>query len=188
MKDAPFLSVAKKLLRENRFQEAIVLFEKIVSDRTQYSAEAAYCLGIIHHTGNGVPKSVQDAEKYYLMAAQSGHAVAIFRLGRIYYDHGEFQKAYNLFKSAAKTNPSGAYWAYRVLSAHGQFDNDVNAGEEYLKSAAERGHVLAQRTLATRYIVGSKGVLKIPYGLLLYAKVVYNIIRVINRGEKMKYE
>jgi hypothetical protein len=56
-------------------------------------------------------------------------------------------------------------------------------------SAAEQGHVLAERAIAMTYVSGRNGFLKIPYGLALYAKVVCDIIRVVAiKNEKMKYK
>jgi TPR repeat protein len=179
---------AKTMLRQKRFQEAIALLEKILDEKFEDYAEAAYCLGIIHHTGSGVPKSVDEAANYYLMVEQSGHPMATYRLGGIYFRRGELQKAYNSFRSVAQKNPSGAYWAYRVLKANAQIDSDPAARREYLYSAVEQGHVVAQRDIAIEYISGKEEWQKIPYGLFLYAKAMVRIAQAVNAHEKMKYE
>jgi|NitcycUWRROWE17A_1032939.scaffolds.fasta_scaffold00106_3 uncharacterized protein len=188
MNNVPSLGTAKSLLKENRFQEAIAIFERITNDQSKDSAEAAYCLGILYHSGNGVPKNVDEAAKYYLIAEQSGHPMATYRLGGIYHRLGELQKAYDSFRSVARSNPSAAFWSYRLLTTDRHLDSDPDASEKYLNSAAEQGHVRAQRIIAMRYILGEEGLLKIPYGLQLFFNVVRNAFRVANKGEKMKYD
>jgi TPR repeat protein len=189
MNNSASLSAAKIMVKEDRFQEAKVVFERITNEKSIDSAEAAYCLGIIHHTGSGVTKNVDEAAKYFLIASQSGHAMATYRLGGIYYRRHELQKAYDSFQSVAQRIPAASYSAYRLLMTEKRLDSDPEASEKYLNSAAEQGHVLAQRTIAMRYVSGKEGLLKIPYGLALFAKAVSNIIRtVIIKNEKVKYE
>jgi uncharacterized protein len=188
MNNVPSLSTAKSMLRQNQFQEAIAIFERITNEKSEDSAEAAYCLGIVHQSGSGVPKDANEAAKYYLKAEKFGYPMATYRLGGIYYRLGELQKAYDSFRSVAQSNPSAAYWAYRVLIVNRRLDSDPDASEKYLNSAAEQGHVVAQRDIAKRYISGKEGLQKIPYGLRLYARAVRRIFQVINKGEKMKYQ
>jgi TPR repeat protein len=188
MNNAPSLNAAKNMLKEKRFQEATAILERIINDKSEDSAEAAYCLGIVHNTGSRVPKNVDEAEKYYLMAVQSGHPMATHRLGGICYKRGELQKAYDLFRSVAHINPSAAFWAYQLLTLDKQLDSDPDAGEKFLDSAAEQGHVRAQRIISMRYISGKEGLLEIPYGLRLFVRLARNVFRVTHRGEKMKYE
>lgn len=188
MNDAPSLNTAKTLLKEKRYREATAILERVTNDNSEDSADAAYCLGIVHHLGGDVPKNVDEATKYYLMAAQSGHPMATYRLGFIYRERNELQKSYDSFRLIAQSNPSAAYWAYQLLSADNKLDSDPNASEKYLNSASEQGHVLAQKIIAMRYISGKEGLLKIPYGLRLFVKVVRNTFRVTNKGEKLKYD
>jgi TPR repeat protein len=188
MNNTPSLSAAKDLVTERRYQEAKAIFERITNERSADSPEAAYCLGIIYQTGSGVPKNVDEAARYYLVAEQSGYPMATYRLGGIYHRRGDLQKAYVSFRSIAQSNPSAAYWAYRLLMIRSQLDSDPDAPAKYLNIAAEQGHVRAQRTIMMRYISGQEGLLKIPHGLRLLPKVVVDIFRVTLKDEKMKYD
>jgi TPR repeat protein len=188
MSDASSLSAAKNMLRTGRFPEAIAILERIINEKSMDSAEAAYCLAIVHHTGSGVSKNIGEAEKYYLIAEQYGHPLATWRLADFYYRRGELQKAYDSYRSIAQNIPSAAYWAYRLLTINRQLDSDSNASEKYLNSAVEQGHALAQRIVAVRYLSGKEGLLKIPYGLALFIQASFNIFRVVLKGEKLKYE
>jgi TPR repeat protein len=188
MDDASSLRVAKVLLQEKRFQEAIAIFERIANKGSEDAAEAAYCLGVVHQIGSGVQVSIDKAKKYYLIAQQSGKiSIATYRLASIYYSLGELQKAYESFREIAQINPSAAYWAYRILVGNSNLDDDPDASEKYLNSAAEQGHVLAQKIIAVRFIFGKHGVSNIPHGVKLYFKMISSAFRAIKNGEKLKY-
>ena len=177
------------MLREKRFQWAAATFERIIRDESRDSAEAAYCLAIMHHTGSGVQKNLDEAEKYYLIARQRGHPMATYRLATIYQQSGELQKAYETYCSAAHNVPSAAYWAYRLLTTNQSLDRDAEAAEKHLNSAAAQGHVMALREIALRNLSGREGLLKIPYGMALMTKAMFNLIQtVVIKNEKMKYE
>jgi uncharacterized protein len=182
------LNVAKLMLGQKRFPEAIGLFKAIVNENSEASPEAAYCLGILYQSGNGVQKSVEEAERYYLIAEQSRYTMATYRLAGIYHRSGELPKAYASYRSIAQNNPSAAYWTYRLLMSDKSLDSNPGAGETYLNSAADQGHVLAQRITAIEHIYGRRGLLKIPVGLYLFLKMACNSVQAASRGEKLKYE
>lgn len=94
---------AKKYAREKQFRWAAATFERIINQESRGSAEAAYCLGIMHHTGSGVPENVYEATRYYLNVKQYGHPMAIYRLGFIYHARRELQKTYDSFRSLGPT-------------------------------------------------------------------------------------
>lgn len=189
MDKADSLTAAKLLLRERRLQEAVAMFDRIIDEKSNESAEAAYCQGILYHSGSGVPKDLDQAEKFFLVAERYGYPLASYRLGGMYYRRGDFKRAYDSFRSVAQDNPSAAYWAYRVLIADRRLDKDPDASIKHLNNAAAQGHVVAQRTLAIRHVLGREGLLKIPLGFVLYAKAVANIFKVVViDNDKMKYE
>ena len=189
MDNARSLADAKQLIKEGRVQEAIPLYQRIAEGKSLDAAEAAYSLGILHHSGNGVPRNDDEAEKYYRFAEQLGYPLATYRLAVIYYRRHELKRAFKSFRSVAEANPSAAYWAYRLLLSNPDLAVDRDALQTYLNMAAEHGHVVAQRDLATSYILGRRGISKIPYGLLLYGKAIVAIFRVVVlRNDKMKYQ
>ncbi|HEX5315131.1 MAG TPA: hypothetical protein VFX22_00660, partial [Candidatus Kapabacteria bacterium] len=85
MDNAASLNAAKLLLRERRLQEAVAMFDRIIDEKSNESAEAAYCLGILYHSGSGVAKDLNEAEKYFLAAERYGYPLASYRLGGMYY-------------------------------------------------------------------------------------------------------
>jgi TPR repeat protein len=189
MDNAPSLKTAKLLIRERRLQEAAAMLDRIIDQKSNESGEAAYSLGILYHSGGGVAKDLNEAEKFFLVAERYGNPLATYRLGGMYYRRGDFKKAYDSFRSVAQDNPSAAYWAYRVLIADRRVDKDPDASRKHLNNAAAQGHVVAQRTLAMRYVLGREGFAKIPCGFVLYAKAMVDIFRVVViHDDKMKYE
>ena len=46
----------------------------------QGDADAAYQLGYLYETGDGVPQDEKEALRWYLMGAQKGHSKAQFNL------------------------------------------------------------------------------------------------------------
>ncbi len=164
MNDTSSLNAAKVMLREGQLQDAIAIFEQIISDNSDELVEAAYCLGILHQSGNGIAKNINEAKKYYLIAEKSGYVLATYRLGGIYYRSDEFQKAYVSYRAVAQKIPSAAYWAHRLLLANKHLDDDPGACETYLNSAAQQGHVLALRVISMEYLSGKRGLVKILVG------------------------
>jgi TPR repeat protein len=190
MIDAPSLRKARAMLREKKFQEAIAVFERLIDDRSEDGFVAAYSLGIVHELGAGVPASEDKAIEHFLFAERSGRVpMATYQLARIYMKRGEIQKAYDSYRIIARTNPSAAYRAYRLLVTNKRLDIDPGASDRYLESAADQGHVLAQRLIALNFLKGKKGVLNIPHGVKMFVEVVFNIFRVVvMTQEKLKYQ
>jgi TPR repeat protein len=189
MNVSPSLNAAKNMLRERRFDWAAATFERLIREDSFDSGEAAYCLAIMHHTGSGVEKSIDEAAKYYLIASQHSHSMGAYRLAEIYQRRGKVQEAYSLYRAVADNVPSAAYWAYRLLLNDKNLDQDPKAIEKYLNSAAEQGHIKAKRVIAMRYLSGQNGIIKIPYGAALFCKMIFSgILTVIIKNQKMKYE
>ncbi len=77
-------------------------------------AQAQFMLAQHYQYGEGVKKSVQEAEKYYLQAAEQQHIKAIYELGLLYLEQGTTAEAHkeglNYINDAAfKGNPYAEY-------------------------------------------------------------------------------
>ena len=75
-------------------------------------AEAQYVLGVIYHTGRGVPRDDAESAKWMRLAADQGLADAQFNLG-IHYNYGwgvpqDYAKAVELFRLAAEQGTADA--------------------------------------------------------------------------------
>ncbi|TAL83794.1 MAG: sel1 repeat family protein [Beijerinckiaceae bacterium] len=181
------LNQAKRDLKQKKFSDALPVLERLVTAESKASGEAAYCLGILYQSGNGVPVNLERAKTYYSVAAEAGYLMGTYRLGGIYHEEGELGRAYQCYKAVANCNPSAAYWAFRIVTDNNDLDSDPNAPETFLSMAAEQGHVLAQRIIAMKYISGKNGFSKIPWGARLFVKMALATARAVNKDDKLKY-
>jgi len=104
-------------------------------------AEAQYLLGVHHQLGVGMQVNFNEAERYYLQAAQQNHVEAQFALSQLY-TMGANTPLIN--------NKAGKRKSIEVGMVR-------NVPEEYrwLKKAAENGHCMAQSALSIMYYLGN---------------------------------
>lgn len=181
------LKEAKSKLLEQKYAEAITIYNEILDNGRSGSAEAAYSLAIVHLSGSGVPTDSDKAEKYFLISEKIGYPMATYRLGGLFHAAGNSSKAYAAYQKIADENPSAAYWAYRLLELDQALDVDPGAAERYLTSASNQGHVLAQKVIAKKYLSGKNGLTKIPHGVKLFIRTVINMKRAVVAGDRLMY-
>ena len=117
---------AQKLLRSQRYDQAVgVLRGAVESDR---DPDAQYLLGWCYANGNGVSRSLLQAEQSFFGAAQRKHVAALYSLGRL-----------------------------RVDTAQPGNTKRVASGLDSLKGAAAQGMGAAMRRLGIIYKVGLPG-------------------------------
>ena len=137
----------------------------------QGDSEAQTDLGMMYHTGDGVPKDYAEAVKWYRKAAEQGHAIAQYNLGFMYNDgEGVPQddaEAFKWYRKAAEqelakaqfnlgwmyNNGRGvpqdyvaAYAWYSVAAASGSDEarkNRDSIKDELTPSQLEKGQVMA---------------------------------------------
>jgi TPR repeat protein len=84
------LSVAEKLIEENKAQKALDILLPLAKLN---NAEAQNLLGELYHFGGeGVPVDYQKAREWYLKAVKGGNGVAANHLGRLYLNGEGVQK------------------------------------------------------------------------------------------------
>jgi uncharacterized protein len=88
------------------------------------NAAAQDRLGLLYHDGHGVPKSYEEAKRWFTKAAENGHAGAQVNLGTIYLvGHGFYQSdqmALVWFRKAAEQKDALALAKLGVMYARGQ--------------------------------------------------------------------
>ena len=190
MNDISLYRKAQDLHRQKRYAEARLQFEKVLEENAPDAAEAAYSLGIYCELGEPgrLSQAERDvlAEKYYGLAEDMGYAMATYRKGTLRHRSGRFEEALESYREIAQSNPSAAYWAYRILADGRCAADEVGAAEGYLNMAADQGHILAQRRVAMQYINGKFGFRSIPHGVKLFLQMTWNL-KVIFKNEKLKY-
>ena len=134
----------------------LAITEKLLSQipAEQGHAEAQYKLGVMYEYEG----DLDEAVKWYCMAAEKGHAGAQFMLGQFinsgfgFCEPEEYAEAAKWFRKAAEQGHAEAQ--YRLGGAYslgeGVPEDDVEATKWYLK-AAEQGHADAQYSLGHHY-------------------------------------
>jgi TPR repeat protein len=129
-------------------------------------ANSQYAMGQLYYTGEGVPKSTQDALKWFRLAAAQGHADAERMLGLIYCDTAEptqdYPQALEWFKkSAAQGQTEAEYWVGLLYeNGKGGIAQNYKEAAKWYRQAADHGNVSAQFSLGYLYYLGQSG-----YGL-----------------------
>jgi TPR repeat protein len=115
-------------------------------------------LGLLHKKGLGVPQDNSKAEIYCKKAIELGSVDALIRLGRMYKDSGASQEAFACFLQAAdKGYLPGFFWVGRAYLTGFGTEKDIEKGKVYLRTAMDRGHVLARTEYCRAQIRGDFG-------------------------------
>ncbi|MDX8448504.1 tetratricopeptide repeat protein [Mesorhizobium captivum] len=186
MIENPSLAKAKAYLDDKQFDQAIGIYQNLLSEGSHGAAEAAYNLGIIYQAGSGVRSDKSEAKKYYTISEDLGYPMATYRIASMHFANGEAEMALACFKKIADQNPSAAYWVFRILKDHAT-ETEKNSARTYLYLADKLGHVLAKRIIAMENIKGRNGILNIPAGIIMYFSTVKKMIEVVRDNDKIKY-
>lgn len=122
------------------------------------NAPAATLLGWLYEDGRGTERSIEEAKRWYRLAAEQGEADAMAALGRLLLQEkspAARATAGQLFRRAAELqDPDGQYYVGWILTevANGPREH-VEAYDWFLK-AARQGHVGAQLAVATHLETG----------------------------------
>lgn len=124
---------------------------------------AAALLGCLHEEGRGTERNLEEAKRWYGMAAERDQADAMAALGRLLLQENSplaREAASQWFhKAAQREDPNGQYYVGWLLAQRsGAAGADADAYGWFLK-AARQGHVGAQIAVAT-HLLNGQGVAK----------------------------
>lgn len=182
------LALAQKAFRDGNCEQALPIFLKIMNSESNDKAMAAYCLGIIFETGEGVVADDRKAEEYYLISEKAGYQMATYRIGSILHRRGEFEGSFEKFGMIADMNPSAAYWAYRLRKDLPVLFEQEPTYDYFRSLAIRQGHLLAKRDEAKERAFGAKGISKIPGGMRDWIGLIFEIRRALSSGNKLIYQ
>ncbi|MEO0744331.1 MAG: tetratricopeptide repeat protein, partial [Pseudomonadota bacterium] len=117
-------------------------------------AEAKYYLGILYYEGVGLPQDPTLGRTWLRAAANDGYGEAQFELSQRLADTDPATAARWLTEAASSGVPEAQFAVARDVQSRGGPIADVIA---LFTSAAEEGHVPAQRALGTLYLTGTDG-------------------------------
>jgi TPR repeat protein len=139
---------------EENFAEAFKYFKLAADQETtvkilmQSKANSEYFMGYYFENAIAVTKSLVKAKEYYRKAAVKENSNALYRLGNLYKLENKPELAAGFFKKAADL---GLTDAQLQLAVSFRSSSIYEFKMEYLKPAAEQGHVVAQICLGWCY-------------------------------------
>lgn len=148
-----------------RFIRAPVYLQRAIMDADEdVNKDAAYLVGLACYYGDGVPRSYEEALRYFKKAAQNGHPQAAINVGYMYYNGigatKDYNAAFGYYSIAAnQDDPEGCYRAGSMLYA----------GEGHLSSQDRRAETA--KAFQVRCKAGSL-VCQVPVTLPRFAVVV----------------
>ncbi|UYV18508.1 SH3 domain-containing protein [Halomonas qaidamensis] len=122
------------------------------------NADSQFALGMMFERGQGVGASIDEAYKWYRLAADNGLADAQVRLAELYLLgrlEGEPSSAAQWFERAATSGSAAAQFQLGLLYLEGEgVDADSSIAARWFELAAEQGHVAAQNNIGSLYETG----------------------------------
>ena len=120
---------------------------------------ATFVLGLLNARGEGGPKDLKAAEKWWKRSADAGNPLAQFNLGYLYFKGAvggqDYAKTRQYWSLAAKQGHPDALYGMGVLQVSGEGGpKDVQGGINNFKAAADKGHPMAQYELGQAYLNG----------------------------------
>lgn len=151
---------------------------------------AAFLVGHMHKSGNGLTKSSRLAFPYFLQAAQRGHSDAQVETALYYYNGNEeadieqnYLEAANWFDKAALQFSGPAQYYLGVMHREGQgVARDRIEGIRWLSLSANKFYVPTYLLLAEIYAKGD-GVVEEPVKAAMYLDLARRYSDTSNRGE-----
>ncbi len=137
------------------YTKAIELLSKAAE---QNHVDSLIDLGNIYYHGTGVAQNISEALKYYLKAEELGEKSVQARLGLIYRNDHEGEKAFKWFSKAAERGDPEGLEELGLLYYDGIFvKKDLDRARMYFEKASDRGSIFATCQLASNYLCGGFG-------------------------------
>jgi uncharacterized protein len=167
------LDIANALFEEGKYKEALERYRILAQGG---SVNAQLRIGWMYHAGRGVNQDLDEAQRWYQKAADDNSPAGQFYVGILYRGQGQYQQAIAWTEKSALQGYLPAM--YRLGEMYGWGDAaDRDKGYRYFEQAAKQGHIMAQRQIAVTLLKGKRGILRIPQGLYLFARVLWTGIK-----------
>lgn len=132
--------------------------EKTQTEAQAGSADAQNQLGTRYYKGDGVPKSLANAERFYRQAAEQGHVGAQNNLGLIYSRNmgpKGYPRAVYWYRKAASLGSEVAQYNLGLMYRYGKgVKRDYQEAARWIEYSAIAGYPIAQNSIAHMYRKG----------------------------------
>lgn len=145
------VELANSIENTNLYQHALEYSAKTGN------AEAQYRFGDMLYNGDGVQRNLDKAIYWYKLAANNGHNIAQYNLGKIYESGKNDADAANWYSIAANNGNIDAKFNIATMYETGRgIKKNISEAIKWYKDAAKSGHVYSQFRLGNIY---DKGIL-----------------------------
>jgi|GEM_PF-6830554 len=122
------------------------------------SVDALVYLGHMYQEGLGTEADSGTAKDYFKRARDAGSVEGAYRLGRLYVDAADFQKAEDAFAIGVERNhlPS-IYWMARILESSEGDACKQDLARSLYRIASKKGHYFARKRLIALLIRRTSG-------------------------------
>ncbi|MGH6933806.1 MAG: tetratricopeptide repeat protein, partial [Dongiaceae bacterium] len=173
------LDLAYRLMIDGRYEEAIPLFGSIVDQEPL----ANLYLGWMYENGHGVKPSIETAENFYRVIADTNSSEGQYRLAYLLERTDRQGEAVRLYEKASQAGyPQAFYRLNRAYACGRGVAPDKVKARNYSQEAARRGHIYAQRDLALDLIKTGN-----PVGCVKWISAIARIVHtIVNNPHTMK--
>lgn len=186
MKHDPEMVKAQEAMRTGEWARAISVLTEVAKDKHRKAA-ASMGLGIVY-SGENEFYDPQLAIEHYQIAESAGYTKATYGIAGLLQESGKIEEALSRFKKIAATNPSAAYWCYRIIKTRNLEGKSNEDFRIFMKLAADSGHVLAKREDIFERLGGRDGIGKIPRAFIDLFRWFVTAKSAVASGNKMLFQ
>lgn len=159
------LTEAKRLYEKGKLREALELYIPLAEAG---NIECQIFVGWLYaEGGRGIERDFEAAKKWLGRADLTGNADALYLLGVVNHNLGDYSAAADNFQQAATLGYSAAYYQLARMHDYGTgFEKSPDKAFELYQEAAKRGHVFARRDIAIMLMQGYQGWRRVPLGFM----------------------
>jgi hypothetical protein len=128
--------------------------ETLIERAKNGNAAAQFLVGKKYHNGEGLPQNHSESARWWLMAANQGHADAQESIAENFHGSGNYSEALRWYRKAAEQGNATAQYGLGQLYDGGLgVPQDFTEAVRWYRKSAEQGNYSAQSTLAERKVV-----------------------------------
>jgi TPR repeat protein len=170
---------SEELFDTERYGEALAQYRRLAEAG---HPRAQLMVGWIYHHGLGLQENLEEARKWYSLAAGQGSMEAQFNLGVLCMKQGDFVSGRDWYQKAASRGylPARYRLAWSYESGSGTTIDREEAFHLFEQTAKE-GHLPSQMVIAKRLLSGYRGPIQRLVGLVFILKTYMQTVWIASR-------